>query len=200
MAHAITNSLEPKPGSVGEWFGPQLQNLQNFNIADNVLSAKAALKCLGTIPDCDLVVKQLNLVNGKDDGYGMNIDFHLAQKDEPVAFNVNVMDDDAFTKIVAANSRLPKNTGGYWNHEDQTMYLPRGRNFTVTEHEFLHAMGRGHDAFNYRDIQNRPGVMSYATDFIRSTRPTKRDYKILVDNYRDYPARTPSIWDFFGRK
>ncbi|BBB68223.1 hypothetical protein UNDYM_3970 [Undibacterium sp. YM2] len=171
-----------------------------MSVADNVLSANAALSCLGTIPDCDLVLRQLNLVNGKDDGYGMNIDFHLAQKDEPVAFNVNVMDDDAFAKKVATNPRLTKNTGGYWNGDDMTMYLPRGRNFTVTEHEFLHALGRGHDVFNYRDIQNRPGVMSYATDFIRSTRPTKRDYKILVDNYRDYPARTSSMWNLFRSK
>ena len=113
IAAHIANSPEPDPDSIREWNGRQLSNLQNLNIADNVLSAKAALECIGTVPDCDLAVKQLNLINGKDGKYGMNIDFHLAQKDEPLAFKMNIMDDDAFRDKVAENSTLPKNTGGY---------------------------------------------------------------------------------------
>ncbi|BBB62159.1 hypothetical protein UNDKW_3886 [Undibacterium sp. KW1] len=200
IAAHIANSPEPRPGSIREWNGPQLGNLQNLNITDNVLSAKAALECIGTVPDCDLAVKQLNLINGKDGKYGMNVDFHLAQKDEPVAFKMNVMDDEAFRKKVAENRRLPKNTGGYWDSNDLTMYLPRGRNFNVTGHEVLHALGRGHDEFKYIDPAMRPGIMSYASDIIRSPRPVERDYKILVDNYRDYPAKVPrSIWDFWRK-
>ncbi|MFZ6643531.1 hypothetical protein ACO0LL_27665 [Undibacterium sp. TC4M20W] len=200
IAAHIANSPEPTPSSIREWNGAQLGNLQNLNITDNVLSAKAALECIGTVPDCDLAVKQLNLINGKDGKYGMNVDFHLAQKDEPVAFKMNVMDDEAFRKKVAENSRLPKNTGGYWDSNELTMYLPRGRNFNVTGHEILHALGRGHDEFKYIDPAMRPGIMSYASDIIRSPRPVERDYKILVDNYRDYPARVPrSIWDFWRK-
>ncbi|MFZ6733575.1 hypothetical protein ACO0LG_16730 [Undibacterium sp. Ji42W] len=171
-----------------------MRNLQNLKVADNVLTGSAAVACRGTVPDCDLAIRQANLLNGKEGNYGMNIDFHLAKKEEPVAFTMDIMDDAAFQKIAG------KDTGG--DYLNGVLRLPRNHDYITTKHEVLHAMGRGHEKFKNLDLSNRPGIMSYASDFIRSPGPGEKDYKILVDNYRNYPARQEeprSIWDFWRK-
>lgn len=88
IAQTISNAETPK--GIYDWNGTLLPNLQNVSVKDNVLTASAAVQCFGSLADCGTAIKQMNLLNGSDKGYGLNIDFHLVKEDEPVAFKLRI--------------------------------------------------------------------------------------------------------------